>query len=162
MTMLPLYYRSERQDFRGLVRYLGAHLQDGDKIVVKSNAYIPGILHYFKIYPESRHYYSPFQWKDPEKNEFETKISLVSQTRKFTIYFSNIPFQRYVQDGSRLWIVAGVPAVETIKKEYPCVLKGYFDGSFSNFRKFPSDASMYLFLWDPLSPEERDMDALTK
>jgi hypothetical protein len=88
----------------------------------------------------------------------------VSGNRKFTIYFnnSNICYSKYVADGSRLWIVAGSPAVETIKKEYPCVLKGYFDGTFSNFRRFPSDASMYLFLWDPLSPEEKDVDKLMR
>jgi hypothetical protein len=37
-------------------------------------------------------------------------------------------------------------------------LKGYFDGSFSHFRRFPSDASMYLFLWDPKSSGEKGID----
>jgi len=37
-------------------------------------------------------------------------------------------------------------------------LKGYFDGSFLNLNRFPTDASMYLFLWDPKSPEERGIE----
>jgi hypothetical protein len=40
----------------------------------------------------------------------------------------------------------------------PAVLKGYFDGSFLNHDHFPADASMYLFLWDPSSPEEKGID----
>jgi hypothetical protein len=62
-----------------------------------------------------------------------------------------------VADGSRLWIVAGKETAQEIKKAFPSVLKGYFDGSFSNFRRFPSDASMYLFLWDPKSPNEKEI-----
>jgi hypothetical protein len=31
---------------------------------------------------------------------------------------------------------------------------GRFDGSFANFSRFPTNASMYLFLWDPQSPKE--------
>jgi hypothetical protein len=34
LIILPLYYRSEKQDFRGLVTYLKGHLQEGDKIFV--------------------------------------------------------------------------------------------------------------------------------
>ena len=44
------------------------------------------------------------------------------------------------------------------RKVFPCVLKGYFDGSFAMFRRFPSDASMYLFLWDPQSSGEKGID----
>jgi hypothetical protein len=40
----------------------------------------------------------------------------------------------------------------------PCVLKGYFDGSFLNFRRFPTDASIYLLLWDPRSTNEKGID----
>jgi len=156
VMILPLYYQAEKQDFRGLVRYLENELQDGDKIFLKSIAYIPGILHYFKLYPlRGRHYDIPYQWQTPEKKEFEARIPLISQNRKFTIYFSNGCFSKYVEDGSRLWIVAGVPAVKTIKEKYPCILKGYFDGSFCNFRKFPTDASMYLFLWDRKTSKEK-------
>jgi len=38
------------------------------------------------------------------------------------------------------------------------VLKGYFDGSFSNLYKFPSDESIYLFLLAPKSPNKKGLD----
>jgi hypothetical protein len=154
---LPLYYRAEKQDFRGLVNYLNAQLKNGDNIYVGTFTYIPGILHYFKVDPKDRHYTIPYSWKDPGK-EFEFKVSLTSQNRNFNIYHSNIPYSRYVANGSRLWIVVGKETAKEIKKNYPCNLKGYFDGSFASFRRFPSDASMYLFLWDPKSPEEKWID----
>ncbi len=157
-VILPFYYRSEKQDFRGLVSYLEGQLQDRDKIFVKSIAYIPGLLHYLKVYPESRHYNIPGYWIDREKKEFEYRVSLVSEDKKFTIYFSNSNLSRYVEDGSRLWIIAGKPSIKEIKTNYPLILKGYFDGTFCNFRRFPSDASMYLFLWDPKSPEEKGIE----
>ena len=161
LIILPLYYRAEKQDFRGLVNYLNQELRDGDKIIVGTFTYIPGILHYFKVDPGTRHYVIPWSWKDPGKL-FEFKVSLVSQERGFTIYHSNIPYDQYVADGSRLWIVVGKETAKEIKKISPCVLKGYFDGSFSNFRRFPSDASMHLFLWDPLSPNEKGIDMRMK
>jgi uncharacterized membrane protein len=157
LVILPLYYRSEKQDFRGLVNYLNSQLRDGDKIFVKTLTYIPGILHYFRVDPKNRHYEIPMVWKKPRK-EFEMKMSLVSQDRVFTIYHSNIPYAQYVADGNRLWILTGKEAAKEIKKSFPYVLKGYFDGSFANFRRFPSDASMYLFLWDPQSPGEKGID----
>jgi hypothetical protein len=43
-------------------------------------------------------------------------------------------------------------------RESPAVLKGFFDGSFANFDRFPRDASIYLFLWDPKSPKEKGID----
>jgi hypothetical protein len=125
-VILPLYYRSEKQDFRGLVNYLNIQLRDGDMIFVNTLTYIPGILHYFKVYPQNRHYKIPFSWKKPGK-EFEFRASLISEDRGFTILHSNIPYPQYV-------------------------------GSFANFRRFPSDASMYLFLWDPRSPGEKGID----
>jgi hypothetical protein len=143
------------------VNYLNQELRDGDKIIVGTFTYIPGILHYFKVDPGTRHYVIPWSWKDPGKL-FEFKVSLVSQERVFTIYHSNIPYDQYVADGSRLWIVVGKETAKEIKKTSPCVLKGYFDGSFSNFRRFPSDASMHLFLWDPLSPNEKGIDMRMK
>ena len=157
LIILPLYYRAEKQNFRGLVNYLNSQLQDGDKIIVGTFTYIPGILHYFRVDPGNRHYVIPWSWKVPGK-EFEFKVSLVSQKRGFSIYHSNIPYDQYVADGSRLWIVVGKETAREIKKAFPFVLKGYFDGSFSNFRRFPSDASMYLFLWDPKSPDEKGID----
>ena len=159
LVVLPLYYRSEKQDFRGLVNYLDGQLKDGDKVLVKSFTYIPGIFHYFGVYPTNRHYEIPISRKLPE-NEFELKVSLISKNRVFTIHYSNIPYSNYIADGNRLWILAGKDAARQIKKTLPCVLKGYFDGSFSNFRRFPSDASMYLFLWDPRSPRGKPIDML--
>jgi len=157
LVILPLYYRSEKQDFRGLVNYLNSQLRDGDKIFASTFTYIPGILHYFNVYPRNRHYEAPVVLKKPRK-EFELKMSLVSEGRVFTIYYSNIPYAQYVADGNRLWIIMGKEAAKGINKNFPCVLKGYFDGSFANFRRFPSDASMYLFLWDPQSPGEKGID----
>ncbi|MBP1695985.1 MAG: Oligosaccharyl transferase subunit [Deltaproteobacteria bacterium] len=157
LVILPLYYRSEKQDFRGLVNYLNSQVRDGDKIVLKTFTYIPGILHYFNVYPKNRHYEAPIVWTKPGK-EFELKMSLISEGRLFTIYYSNIPYVRYVADGNRLWIITGKEAAREIKNSFPCALKGFFDGSFANFRRFPSDASMYLFLWDPKSPGEKGID----
>jgi hypothetical protein len=157
LVILPLYYRSEKQDFRGLVSYLDSQLRNKDKIFVKTLTYVPGILHYFKVYPQNRHYKIPFSWKKPGK-EFEFRASLISEDRGFTILHSNIPYPQYVADGNRLWILTGKEVAKEIKKNFPCVLKGYFDGSFANFRRFPSDASMYLFLWDPRSPGEKGID----
>jgi hypothetical protein len=60
--------------------------------------------------------------------------------------------------GSRLWIIVGKDFAKEIKKGLPFGLKAYFDGSFANFGKFPTDESIYLFLWDPLSPGEKGME----
>jgi hypothetical protein len=157
LTILPLYYRSEKQDFRGLVNYLNSQVRDGDKIFAKTFTYIPGILHYFRAYPRNRHYEVPIVWKVPGK-QFELKVSLISEGRLFTIYHSNIPYAEYVANGNRLWIITGKETAKETKNSFPCVLKGFFDGSFANFRRFPSDASMYLFLWDPKSPGEKGID----
>jgi hypothetical protein len=157
MIILPLYYRAEKQDFRRLVSYLDGQLQHKDKIFVKSIAYIPGMLHYFGVKPESRHYNIPFFWNGSARAA-EVRISLISHNRIFTIYHSDTCCVQYISEGSRLWIVVGKPAVKDLKENCPCVLKGYFDGSVSNFRRFPSDASMYLFLWDPSSPDEKGID----
>jgi len=161
LIILPPYYLSEKQDFRSLVNYLNSQLRDGDKIFIKTLTYAPGILHYFRVYPKNRHYEIPVVWKKPGE-EFEVKMSLFSQGRVFTIYHSNIPYAQYLLDGNRLWILTGKEAAKEIKKSFPCVLKGYFDGSFANFRRFPSDASMYLFLWDPKTPGEKGMDITIK
>jgi len=55
-------------------------------------------------------------------------------------------------------MVVGKGSEGEIPKSFPFVLKGYFDGSFAHFRRFPSDASMYLFLWNPRSSEEKGVD----
>ncbi len=156
LLVLPLYYQSEKQDFRRAASYLHGHLQDGDRIFVRSDTYIPGILHYFSIYPEGRHYRRPLYWINSKT--FEIRVPLSIQDRRFTIYNSNHCCDQYVADGKRLWVLVGKEAAKEIQKNSPIVLKGYFDGSFSHFRRFPSDASMYLFLWDPKSPEAKGID----
>jgi len=157
MTILPLYYRFEKQDFKGLVSYLEGHLRDGDKVYVRSVAYIPGMLYYFGVKPPSRHYHIPISVSGSER-AMESRISLASDNKKFTIIFSTSCCDQFVADGNRLWIVVGREAAKEAKKNLPCSLKGYFDGSFCNFRRFPEDASMYLFLWDPKSPNEKGID----
>jgi hypothetical protein len=156
LITLPLYYQAEKQDFRGLVNYLNTELRDGDRIIVGTFTYIPGILHYFKVYPENRHYSIPYSWKIPGK-EFEFKVSLISQGRHFEIYHSNIPYHRYIADGRRLWIIVGKEAAKTFDQSNSATLMGHFDGRFSLFRRFPSDASMYLFRWDPAFSDSKNL-----
>jgi uncharacterized membrane protein len=160
LTILPLYYQSEKQDFRRLAAYLYSQLQDGDKVFVRSYTYIPGILHYFSIYPEGRHYQNSLYWINPKV--FEIRVPLSFQDRRFTIYNSNHCCDQYIADGKRLWVLVGKEEAKEIQKNSLVVLKGYFDGSFSHFRRFPSDASMYLFLWDPKSAGEKRIDMSIK
>lgn len=156
LVILPLYYRSEKQDLRGLVGYLKNQFQERDKIFVETPGYIPGILHYLGIHPEERHHRAP-TWKENEK-VIRVQKSFTFQNKIFTIYHSKTCCTQYVADGNRLWIIVSKWGARAIKKESPCVLKGYFDGSFLNFSRFPDDASMYLFLWDPSSPNEEGID----
>jgi hypothetical protein len=156
LIILPLYYSSEKQDFRGLVTYLKGRIRDGDKIVVGGTAFIPAILHYFGAYPKGRHH-SLAGWKVSGK-EIEYRIVLVYQNIKFTILYSESHWFQYFSDGSRLWIVADKKHGKRLKEEFPCILKGYFDGSFLNLNRFPYDVSMYLLLWDPFSPDEKGID----
>jgi len=156
LIILPLYYRSEKQDFRGLVSYLKTHLQEGDKIIVGGTAFIPGILHYFGAHPKGRHYLLT-GWKVSEK-EIEYRIGLIYQNIKFTIIYSKSHWLQYLSDGNRLWIVADKINAKKLKEKFPCIMKGYFDGSFLNFNRFPTDASMYLLLWDPSFPEEKEIE----
>jgi hypothetical protein len=156
LIILPLYYRSEKQDFRGLVTYLKGHLQDGDKIIVGGTAFIPPILHYFGAHPKSRHH-SLTGVKVSEK-EVEYRVYLIYQNIKFNIIYSRSHWLQYLSDESRLWIVADKMNAKRFMEKSPCFLKGYFDGSFLNFNRFPTDVSMYLILWDPSSPEEKGMD----
>jgi len=156
LMILPLYYRSEKQDYRGLVIYLKGQLQNGDKIIVGNPIYITVMLHYFAVYPEGRHYAVP-AYKVSEK-EFEYKVNLIYQNIKFTITYSQSYWFKYFSDGSRLWIVADKKNARMIMDKIPCILKGYFDGSFLNMSRFPTDASLYLLLWDPRSPNEKGID----
>jgi len=155
LAILPLYYRSEKEDIRGLVTYLKNHLKQGDKIFVETLGYIPGILHYMGNYPEGRHHLIPF-WSVPQGIEY--RKSFFYRGQQFWIYYSSACCAQYVAEGNRLWIVASKWGVDRIKGKSPCVLKGYFDGSFLNFSRFPTDASLYLFLWDPRSPDEKGID----
>jgi hypothetical protein len=156
LVILPLYYRSEKQDLRALVTYLKDHIQERDKVFVETAGYIPGILHYLGVYPEDRHHRAR-TWKEGEKGIGVEKF-FTYQNKTFVIYHSKTCCTQYVTDGSRLWIVVSKWGARNIKGSSPCVLKGYFDGSFLNFSKFPDDASMYLFLWDPKSPDEKGID----
>jgi hypothetical protein len=156
LVILPFYYHAEKEDFRGLANYLKSQLREGDKVFDSDMAYTPGILHYFGVYPEKRHYEIPY-YKVSE-NEIEFRKSFVYKNNRYTIYYSQTCCTQYITDRGRLWIIGGSKTVKRIKGNSPCVLKGYFDGSFLNFNKFPTDASMYLLLWDPQSPGEKGID----
>ena len=150
LIILPLYYRSEKQDFRGLATYLKGHIQDGDKVIVGSIGYIAGLLHYFGVSPQGRHYLLSTQRVSDE--EVEYKNSLIIQNKRFIISYSNTYWVNYALEGNRLWIVVDKETAQKVKNLPFCVPKGDFDGSFLNFNRFPTDGSMYLFLWDPKSP----------
>jgi len=154
--MLPLYYRSEKQDYRGLMRYLKGQLRDGDKIIAGNLVQIGVMLHHLGVYPEGRHYAIPV--RKVSEGEFENYINVVYQDITFTILCSKSHWFNYLADGSRLWIVADKKNAKLVKESLPCVLKGYFDGSVLNLNRFPTDASVYLFLWDPSSPNEKGID----
>ncbi|MBP1695986.1 MAG: Oligosaccharyl transferase subunit [Deltaproteobacteria bacterium] len=156
LIILPLYYRSEKQDFNSLVTYLKAHVRDRDKIFVGATAYMPPVLHYFGSYPEHRHHIMRL-WKDSEKI-IRGEKSFAYQNKRLTIIYSKSCCSEYVLDGNRLWIVVDRWTARQIRESSPSVLKGYFDGSFLNFTRFPYDASIYLFLWDPKSPGEKGID----
>ena len=156
LVILPFYYRSEKQDFKGLVNYLKLNLQEGDKIFSESVGYMPGILHYFGAYPQKRHYFISFL-KVPGR-EMEYTHSFMYRNEIFTIYHSKICCDQYIADGSRLWIIVRKHDAKRLKESSPFVLKGYFDGSFLNYIKFPSDVSMYLFLLDPKSSDLKGID----
>jgi len=156
LIILPFYYKSEKQDFRGLATYLNNHLQPGDNIFDGHGVYIPGILHYFGAYPIERHYRVNFS--KTSGNDIKYSISFYRGGNIYTIYHSKSCCLEYVQAGGRLWIVVPKNAAKKMDKENPFVLKGFFDGSYLNFTRFPSDASMYLFLWDPKSPNEKGID----
>jgi hypothetical protein len=156
LTILPFYYHSEKQDFRGLVNYLKGQVRDGDKIIVGGSAFIPSMLHYFGVNPSARHYVIP-AFKVSEK-EIEYRTHLAYQNVKLTILYSKSNWFQYFSDGSRLWIVANKEHAKLLKQKSHCILKGYFDGSFLNFSRFPTDVSMYLLLWDPKSADEKGIE----
>jgi hypothetical protein len=156
LVILPFYYRSEKQDYRGLVTYVKGQLQNGDNIVVGNPLYISVMLHYFGVYPEGRHYAIP-AWRVSEK-ELEHRVRLIYRGVPFNITYSKSYWFKYFTDGSRLWIAADKKNAKMLLERYPCIVKGYFDGSFLNFDRFPTDASIFLLLWDPRSPNEKGID----
>lgn len=156
LVILPFYYRSEKEDFRGLVTYLAGQLQNGDKIIVGTELYIPGMLYYFGVRPQGRLYLLPSR-KVPG-DEIEYIVPMVMHDKKFTISYSKTYWHQYIAEGHRLWLVVNKTMAKEIRKNSTFVLKGYFDGSFLNFNRFPTDASMYLFLCDPQSPKSKGIE----
>jgi hypothetical protein len=112
--------------------------------------------HHLGVYPEGRHYVIP-KWRVSE-SEFESRVDLSYRNIPFTIIHSTSHWFKYLGEENRLWIVADKTNAKIIKERLPCVLKGFFDGSFFNLKRFPTDASIYLFLFDPLSPGEKGID----
>ncbi len=156
VVTLPLYYRFEKEDKRGLVNYLKSHLREGDKIIVSSRSDIPGILHYFGFHPKRRHHSVSIISDNGNK---EYRASFIYNNTVFTIYSPQNCCNQYMQVGNRLWIVVRKPAAKEYQKNSSSlILKGYFDGSFLNYIRFPVDASIYLFLWDPSSVGEKGID----
>ena len=157
LVILPFYYRAEKEDKRGLANYLKVHLREGDKIIVSSISDISALLHYFGINPTYRHYIIPF-YKFPNGEE-EYRISFIYRNTVFTIHRPKTCCGQYIADGGRLWIVVRKQTAKIFQESSsPIVLKGYFDGSFLNYIRFPVDASIYLFLLDPQSPNEKGID----
>lgn len=157
LVILPIYYRSEKQDFRGLVNYLTGHIRAGDKIIVSPKLCIRGLLYYFGIDLSEDRDYLLSQRKISE-DETEYSISLFYKGNKFTISHSKTYWNRYIANGERVWLVVDKKTAKEINKFYPLTLKGYFDGSVLNLVRFPMDASMYLLLWDPEAPGEKGIN----
>ena len=156
LAVLPCYYRSEKQDIRGLVAYLKGHLQEGDKIFLEFDPLTTAVVHYFRVYPTYRHYL--YTGKRISEKEFELQTPFIYKDMTFIIYHYQTCCDRYVKDGSRLWIIVGKTTAEKFRESSPAVLKGYFDGSFLTVERFPVDGSLYLFLWDPKSTEEKGIN----
>ncbi len=158
LIILPFYYRSEKQDFRGLVNYFRNHLEDGDMIIIGSYPYMVGILHYFGIYPKGRLYLLSTHSVSEAEREF--RVSMVVGDKHLMMIHSQTHWLKYATEGNRLWFVLDKIHANQAKEVPHCQFKGYFDGSFLNFDRFPTDASIYLFLWDPKSIGEKGIDML--
>jgi hypothetical protein len=153
LFILPLYYRSEKQNFKDLVTFLKSQLVEGDKIIDLERMATLGMLHYFGVAPEGRHFF--LDSMKVKGKEIEYRKSFLYRNIEFTIYHSTKCCLQYVNDENRIWIVTSKWGAKKIKDEFPYVLKGYFDASFSNIGRFPFDASIYLFSWDPKSPNDK-------
>lgn len=156
LLILPFYYNSQKQDFKGLATFLKSHLKPGDNIFDGDRILTPGILYYFGVNPEGRHYIVNF--KKESGKIIEYKKSFIYNNQIYTIYWSNSCCIQYISDGKRLWIAVGKKTAKKIKEDSSFILKGYFNGSFLNWNRFPTDASIYLFLLDPNSPNEKGID----
>jgi hypothetical protein len=154
--ILPFYYQSQKQDFRSLVSYLKINLRDGDRIIAGIESYIPGLLHYFGVFPKERLYF--LDTREVSEKELEYSVSLIFGDKRFTISHSKTRWVQHMADGKRLWILVDKRTAKEFKNIPIFVPKGYFDGTFLNFDRFPTDASFYLFLWDPASPKEKGID----
>jgi uncharacterized membrane protein len=157
LVILPIYYCSEKQNFRGLANYLTGHIRAGDKVIVSPKLYIRGLLYYFGIgLSESRDYL--LSQRRVSEDETEYSISLFYRGNKFTVSHSKTYWNRYIAEGNRVWLVVDKKTAKEINKIYPLALKGYFDGSVLNLVRFPTDVSMYLLLWDPEAPREKEIN----
>ena len=140
------------------MNYLKGELKEGDKIFDTEPAMgnMPGILHYFGTYPKGRQYF--FFFGKNSEDDIECVKSFTYQDKQYVIYHSTSCCDQYIKDGGRLWILAGKFVAPNLKNNPSFVLKGFFDGSFLNYDRFPFDASIYLFLLDPKSPNENGLD----
>lgn len=158
LVILPFYYQSEKLNLRALVNYLKGDLKEGDIIfdATTGMGLMPGMLHYFGTYPKGRQYvYVVQEYSD---NEIEFFKAFTYQDKQFTIYHSSSCCYQYIKGGNRLWFIADKLTAEKLKNIPPFIPKGFFDGSFLNYYKFPFDASVYLFLLDPKSPNQEGID----
>lgn len=154
--VLPIYYRSEKMDFRGLATYLKNHLREGDEIFVVTTALMPGILSYLGALPPWRHHKASPIMESGQIVGYE--IPFVYRKKTFSLIYSERCCNQWIKEGRRLWMIVFKWKAKDMIGKTPAVLKGYFDGRFLNHDHFPADASMYLFLWDPKSPEEKGID----
>ena len=165
LLMLPLYYGAEKQDFRRLANYLTWQIQEGDEIQISTRAHYPGILYYFGVYPTGRQYVIPYS--RISENVYKWKFPLIIENKAFTVSYSTDHSLRFDlleknPDQGRLWLVVNRITAEKLGGDTPCIFKGFFDGSFLIFDKFPTDDSMYLFLWDSKSTTQKGMNMPVK
>jgi hypothetical protein len=156
LIIFPFYYRFEKQDFRGLANFLKGHVQDGDKISLQGEVYLYGLLHYLGIDPPKGREYL-LHHRTNSENVIEYYSILVLNDKKFTISYSNNFWKQTIADDLRTWFIVDKANAEALQKKYHLSKGGYFDGSFMNLNKFPTDGSIYLFLLDPNSPS-KEMD----
>ncbi len=156
LVALPLYYRSQKQDFRGLAAFLRENLKSGDHIFVSCPEFFPGILHYLGILPDGRHYLMLSQ-KDPMGND-EIVRPFIYRRNYYIMHSSKVCCTQHISKENRLWVITMKGDAKEIHRTYPFLLKGYFDGSFLFSSRFPSDGSLYLFLYDPTSPTGKEID----